>query len=98
MHRLSLPCLLLLTFGTLSLCADADPKKKTVDDKSEAIKTRTLHDKDFFFKPPQSKEAWEKRRQEVREQILVATGLWPLPQKTPLNPVIHGKIERAGYT
>ncbi|MBV9125066.1 MAG: hypothetical protein JO112_17055, partial [Planctomycetes bacterium] len=52
----------------------------------------------FPFVPPSTKEAWEKRRQELREQVLVATGLWPLPEKTPLHPVIHGKIERDGYT
>jgi hypothetical protein len=52
----------------------------------------------FPWTPPKSKEAWSKRRQEVREQVLVATGLWPMPEKTPLKPVIHGKIERDGYT
>src|SRR5262249_61920687 len=50
------------------------------------------------FTPPADKEAWEKRRRQVRESVLVANGLWPLPEKTPLNPVIHGKIERDGYT
>src|SRR6185369_15516590 len=34
----------------------------------------------------------------LREQLLVATGLWPMPEKTPLNAVVHGKIERDGYT
>src|SRR5262249_2356638 len=24
--------------------------------------------------------------------------LWPMPEKTPLNPVIHGKIDRDDYT
>ena len=52
----------------------------------------------FPWTPPKSKEAWAKRRQEVREQVLVATGLWPMPEKSPLKPVIHGKIEREGYT
>jgi len=52
----------------------------------------------FPWTPPTSKEQWEKRRQDVREQVLVANGLWPLPEKTPLNPVIHGKIDRDGYT
>src|SRR5579871_3501489 len=52
----------------------------------------------FPFNVPKTKEEWEARRQRVREQILVAAGLWPLPEKTPLNPVIHGKIERDGYT
>src|SRR5262249_12840861 len=31
-------------------------------------------------------------------QVLVATGLWPMPEKTPPQPVIHGKIDRDGYT
>src|SRR5262245_18049258 len=59
---------------------------------------RTLNDKDFFFTPPKSKEAWEKRRREVREQVLVANGLWPLPERTPLSPTVHGKIDRGDYT
>ena len=45
-----------------------------------------------------SKAAWEKRAERVRRQILVSQGLWPMPTKTPLNAVIHGKIERAEYT
>jgi dienelactone hydrolase len=59
---------------------------------------RTLDDKDFDLRVPPSLEAWESRRAQVREQVLVATGLWPLPGKTPLHPVVHGKIERDGYT
>ncbi len=61
-------------------------------------KPRTLDNKDFFFSVPATKEAWEKRRQVVREQVLVAAGLWPMPVKTPLKPVIHGKIDRDEYT
>src|SRR6516165_1043474 len=52
----------------------------------------------FPFTPPASKQAWDSRRQDVREQVLVANGLWPMPPKTPLNPVIHGKIDREEYT
>jgi dienelactone hydrolase len=59
---------------------------------------RTLNDKDFFLVPPATRAAWEARRRAVREQVLVATGLWPLPPRTPLDPVIHGKIDRDGYT
>ncbi|WP_439625746.1 alpha/beta hydrolase family protein [Gemmata sp.] len=50
------------------------------------------------FSPPQTKEAWEARRTKLREQLLVANGLWPMPEKTPLNAVVHGRIERDGYT
>jgi dienelactone hydrolase len=30
--------------------------------------------------------------------MLVALGLWPMPPRTPLKPVIHGKIDRSNYT
>ncbi len=54
---------------------------------------------DYFpFVVPKTKEAWEARRKQLREQLLVANGLWPLPEKTPLNAVVHGKIDRDGYT
>src|SRR5262245_23124631 len=58
---------------------------------------RTLDDYAPFV-VPKTKEAWEARRKQLREQLLVATGLWPLPEKTPLNEVVHGKIERERYT
>jgi dienelactone hydrolase len=67
-------------------------------DDSRLKKQRTLDDKDFYLKVPPTREAWEARRKELREQLLVATGLWPMPEKTPLNPVIHGKIDRDDYT
>jgi hypothetical protein len=41
---------------------------------------------------------WNERRKSVQEQTLVALGLWPMPEKTPLNPVVHGKIDRDNYT
>ncbi|MFO1022542.1 MAG: alpha/beta hydrolase family protein [Planctomycetales bacterium] len=59
---------------------------------------RLLRDKEHPWNPPQTKEAWEKEAQLVREQILVSTGLWPMPEKAPLKPVIHGKIDRGTYT
>ncbi len=52
----------------------------------------------FPFVPSQSTEAWEQRAEQVRRRILVAAGLWPMPTQTPANAVIHGKVERDGYT
>ena len=52
----------------------------------------------FPFTPPTAKDAWAARAEFVRRQILVAEGLWPMPTKTPLNAVIHGKIEKPDYT
>ena len=57
-----------------------------------------LKDLNGFFPlaVPETKEQWEERAESLRQQILVATGLWPLPERTPLNPVIHGKVTRPG--
>jgi dienelactone hydrolase len=52
----------------------------------------------FPFTPPKSLDDWKARREDVRRQILVAEGLWPMPTKTPLNPIVHGRVERDGYT
>lgn len=41
---------------------------------------------------------WEKRRALVRENILRGTELWPLPERTPLHPVVHSRREFPGYT
>ena len=43
-------------------------------------------------------EGWQSRAKDIRERILLAAGLFPLPTRTPLNPVIHGKVERDDYT
>lgn len=52
----------------------------------------------FPFTVPKTKEAWEARRKQLREQLLVATGLWPMPEKMPLSAIVHGSIDRDRYT
>ncbi|MFM9079892.1 MAG: dienelactone hydrolase family protein [Opitutaceae bacterium] len=52
----------------------------------------------FPFTPAESREAWAMRAEEVRRRILVSQGLWPLPTRTPLNAVIHGRIDRGDHT
>jgi dienelactone hydrolase len=44
------------------------------------------------------REAWEAKRAHLRVQILFAAGLWPMPEKPPLNARIWHRIERDGYT
>ena len=41
---------------------------------------------------------WLGRAKYLREHILVSTGLWPMPERTPLNAHIFGRIERVGYS
>ncbi len=64
------------------------------------IKPAPRHTRDKFhpWTPPTSLEAWKKTSQALREQVLVSNGLWPMPQPAPLQPVIHGKIEKDDYT
>lgn len=45
-----------------------------------------------------SLQAWEERKAFLRNQILVAAGLSPMPEKTPLHSQIFGKLESKGYT
>ncbi len=52
----------------------------------------------FPFTPVASAEAWGARRLEIERKVLVASGLYPFPEKTPLQPVIHGRVERDDYT
>lgn len=79
----------------------ADPARVFADGKKpDDFRLRghkTLNDY-FPFTPPKTKEEWAKRRERVREQVLVSQGLWPMPEKIPLNAVVHGKIDRDGYT
>ncbi|MDZ7617108.1 MAG: acetylxylan esterase, partial [Patescibacteria group bacterium] len=79
----------LVVFSGLSLAASA-----------EDVRLQPLKDLNgyFPFNPPESIEVWEPRREYVRRQTLVACGLWPMPTKTPLNAVIHGKIDCGEYT
>lgn len=52
----------------------------------------------FPFSPPESQAAWVRRSAALRRRILVACGLWPMPTKTPLAAVIHGRVERPDFT
>ena len=50
------------------------------------------------FPEIKSRAEWEKRAREIREHTLVSCGLWPMPEKTPLNAKVFGRIERDGYS
>ncbi|MCG8600165.1 MAG: alpha/beta hydrolase family protein [Verrucomicrobiales bacterium] len=52
----------------------------------------------FPFHVPDSLEQWETRADLLRRRVLVANGMFPLPEKTPLNAVVHGKVQRDGFT
>ena len=45
-----------------------------------------------------SLQDWEARRDEYRRQLQEMLGLWPMPERTDLNPVITGKLEQPDFT
>ena len=41
-------------------------------------------------------EEWQQRRSRLHREYLDMLGLWPLPEKTPLNATVTGSLERDG--
>ena len=89
-----------LSIAATALVAAAVPRVLPEGKLPNDSRLEPLKDLDgyFPFVPPASKAAWETRAERVRRQILVSQGLWPMPTKTPLKPVIHGRIDRGEYT
>ena len=52
---------------------------------------------DFAFTPPATREGWEARAARVRLQVKVALGMHPMPPRTPLHAVRHGRRAMDGY-
>ncbi|PQO39846.1 acetylxylan esterase [Bremerella cremea] len=85
-RKMSMPLLLILILPTFAVAQDPVrilPAGQLPDD------ARLAPPKDldgyFPFSPPESKEAWQVRAEEVRTQLKVALGLWPMPPKSDLN-------------
>ena len=45
-----------------------------------------------------SKAEWAARAEDLRRQVRVSLGLWPWPERTPLNAVVGPPVARDGYT
>lgn len=56
----------------------------------------TLHDY-HPFREFGGIEKWDERRKEIRTQILLGSGLLPLPEKTPLNVQRFGAVDGDGF-
>lgn len=95
-----LVCMLLCGSLVARAFAVDDPKPLPKIELSQDVRLKPPKDLNgyFPFQPPNSKAEWEKRSNFVKRQLLVALGLDPLPTKTPLNAVVHGRLERADYS
>jgi dienelactone hydrolase len=52
----------------------------------------------WTFEPPRDAAAWQARARKLREQVLVAAGLWPLPPRRALHSEIFDRTERGDYS
>jgi dienelactone hydrolase len=61
-----------------------------------AAQYRTLDD---HFAPPvvTTRAAWQQRAEYLRQHVLASAGLLPMPEKTPLAPVVFGEIAHPDY-
>lgn len=89
-----MPSLLLLSFLALTVPAESDtniPK----DSRLGALRGERG---DFLLKPATSREQADARSDHVRRIMQVTMGLWPLPNRTPLHAVVHGRMDLGEYT
>lgn len=96
MSRLLLACVVCCVGSFAVADVNVLPEGRTLNDK----RLGALKDLNGYFplEVPATKEEWAKRADWVRTQVLVSQGLWPMPTKAPLKPVIHGKVERDDFT
>ena len=66
----------------------------------EDVRNGNLVDLNGYFpmQPPSNMEAWKTRSADLKTQLEVFLGLWPLPEKSALNPVIHGRVDMGDYS
>jgi hypothetical protein len=84
------------TTNFLSATPRALPEGELPNDKRlDALKDLNGY---FPFTPPKSKEEWAQRSPKIKQALKVSVGLFPEPDRTPLNPVIHGLVDGGDFT
>jgi dienelactone hydrolase len=68
--------------------------------KPDDVRLGPLKDLDgyFPFVPAASESAWAARAERVRRQIQVSLGLWPWPERTPLQAAVRDLRDLGDYT
>jgi len=93
MNRLAI-ALAILTAASTAPAADTSTGDRTIDAYFRAETTRLA---DRCLADIQSLDDWKARRGEYREQLFEMLGLSPRPKKTPLKPVVTGRIDHPDF-
>ena len=84
-----------LVFASASLAAPLVATNTAAQSMMNAfLKQEALRLDAKFLDGITNRQQWEARRPELRQQYLEMLGLWPLPERTPLQPQVTGTIER----
>ena len=95
--------------ATVVIHSDAqyDPAKimkdmRVYDQPRGVVDRRALRAKEtntvFTFPEYSSRDAWESKAEVLRRRLLLSSGLWPLPEKTPLNAKIFDRVQHKDYS
>ncbi len=96
MKLLRIALLVLPLVGGLSFAQQPPPAEPKPGDImiDRYLRAETARLDTRFLDGARTKEEWEARRGKLKEQFLEMLGLWPLPERTPLNAKVTGALER----
>ncbi|MBC8097152.1 MAG: dienelactone hydrolase family protein [Akkermansiaceae bacterium] len=95
MHRLSFVAML-----AISACTgfSADPPTSADLELTDYFNAQTTALSERCLPETTTLEEWKSHRDEYRRQLQEMLGLWPMPERTALKPVVTGKLEREDFT
>ena len=97
--RVSRLLIALLMFTSLEAAAQTKPTESRFGD--AVIESHLIQDaarlSERIHEGANSKAEWEAKRGELQQQFFDMLGLWPLPERTPLNAKVTGTIERDAF-
>ncbi|MCI0537294.1 MAG: acetylxylan esterase [Verrucomicrobiales bacterium] len=99
--KLSLSLIVLVAFSTRtgfaqpSATREKGPPGRLLGDVmfEKYLAQETVRLSDRFLDGAKTLEEWKAKRPRLRQEFLNMIGLWPLPEKTPLNATVTGSIE-----
>jgi hypothetical protein len=99
-HRFAACLGILLLWGAIPVSSAEPATEPSRGDRmlDSYFRQQTQRIADACLADIKTREQWEKKRPELRRQFLEMMGLWPLPPRTELHPVVTGKIDADHFT
>jgi len=98
MMRLASVCLVLFACGGIRAGESAEETSRGDRLLDAYFRRQVQRISDAALADVKDRADWEKRRPELRRQFLEMMGLWPLPPRTDLRPVVTGTLDAADFT